>query len=70
MDQFYFLKTLNRLVLRPFLLLNLTSSSPIPLIAERNNFEQYKDVDVFLGLEINYDDLRTDDTASAYKGID
>ena len=28
-------------------------------------FEQYKDVDVFLGLEINYDDLRTDDTASA-----
>ena len=28
-------------------------------------FEQYKDVDVFLGLEFNYDDLRTDDTASA-----
>ena len=28
-------------------------------------FEQYRDVDVFLGLEVNYDDLRTDNTASA-----
>ena len=33
--------------------------------AAGTGFEQYKDVDVFLGLEINYDDLRTDDTASA-----
>ncbi len=33
--------------------------------AAGTSFEQYKDVDVFLGLEVNYDDLRTDDTASA-----
>ncbi len=33
--------------------------------AAGTGFEQYKDVDVFLGLELNYDDLRADDTASA-----
>ena len=33
--------------------------------AAGTGFEQYKDVDVFLGLELNYDDLRTNDSASA-----
>ena len=33
--------------------------------AAGTGFEQYKNVDVFLGLELHYDDLRADDIASA-----